>query len=267
MTDPTAAAIKTLISNGGVVDNGRLHIVSLVPPTSHLDKAYDMQDGLYDIAWSEIHENQIVTASGDGSIKLWGDLPIRAWHEHTHEVFSVDWLNLDREFFISSSWDSTVKLWTPSRPHSVQMLYAHSACIHQAIFSAHHPATLATCSFDGTMKIFDLLLTLYWNKYRPFNIAMAGVDKNIKIWDCRMVKMGACMHPTSTAEVGGICERELRGHDEYAVHKVQWNMTWSTKPNPPAPSLLHVHDTHTEFVDEGLLASCSWDCKVNVYQV
>lgn len=32
---------------------------------------YDTQDGLYDVAWSEVHENQLVTASGDGSIKLW----------------------------------------------------------------------------------------------------------------------------------------------------------------------------------------------------
>ena len=32
---------------------------------------YDTQDGLYDVAWSEIHENQLVTASGDGSIRLW----------------------------------------------------------------------------------------------------------------------------------------------------------------------------------------------------
>lgn len=58
-------------ANYGLVGNGRLHIVSLAPPMLQLDKAYDTQDGLYDIAWSEIHENQIVTASGDGSIKLW----------------------------------------------------------------------------------------------------------------------------------------------------------------------------------------------------
>ncbi|KAF8581541.1 WD40 repeat-like protein [Ramaria rubella] len=306
-------------ANYGLVGNGRLHVASLVPPTLQLDKTYDSQDGLYDIAWSEIHENQIVTASGDGSIKLWdvmlNDLPIRAWHEHTREVFSVDWSNIDKEFFISSSWDGTVKLWTPNRPHSVQTLHAHSACIYQALFSPHHPSTLATCSLDGTLKIFDLrapsfpspsnpsggpqpaaqaaltvpasvteILTLDWNKYRPFNIATAGVEKNIKIWDCRMVKMGG------TAEVGGVCEREFRGH-EYAVRKIQWcphrpdliasasyDMTcrvWSTTPNPPAASLLHIHDAHTEFVvgcawslyDEGLLASCSWDCKVNVYRV
>ncbi len=34
-------------------------------------RSYETQDGLYDVAWSEIHENQLVTASGDGSIRLW----------------------------------------------------------------------------------------------------------------------------------------------------------------------------------------------------
>jgi hypothetical protein len=37
---------------------------------NHRDR-FDTQDGLYDVAWSEIHENQLVTGSGDGSIKLW----------------------------------------------------------------------------------------------------------------------------------------------------------------------------------------------------
>lgn len=32
---------------------------------------YDTQDGLFDVAWSEINENQLVTSSGDGSIKMW----------------------------------------------------------------------------------------------------------------------------------------------------------------------------------------------------
>jgi peroxin-7 len=36
-----------------------------------LHHSYETQDALYDIAWSEVHENQLVTASGDGSIKLW----------------------------------------------------------------------------------------------------------------------------------------------------------------------------------------------------
>ena len=43
--------------------------------------SYETQDGLYDAAWSEIHENQLVTASGDGSIKLW-DVMIKVCFSH-----------------------------------------------------------------------------------------------------------------------------------------------------------------------------------------
>ena len=76
-------------ANFGLVGNGRLQIVSLGPlipnitngsnnnipsaplPSLILEKQYPTQDGLYDVAWSEIHENQLVSASGDGSIRLW----------------------------------------------------------------------------------------------------------------------------------------------------------------------------------------------------
>lgn len=48
--------------------------------------SFDTQDGLYDVAWSEVHENQLVTGSGDGSLKLWditlavsSDVPPPQW--------------------------------------------------------------------------------------------------------------------------------------------------------------------------------------------
>lgn len=137
-------------ANYGLIGNGRLHIVELSsePKCLHLSKQsvlirhiiwislkvildrYDTQDALYDVAWSEIHENQLLTASGDGSIKLWDimlnvsvrlgcfhfdlennqDLPICAWNEHSREVFSVDWSNISKNIFASSSWDGRVKL-------------------------------------------------------------------------------------------------------------------------------------------------------------
>ena len=59
-----------------------------------------------------------------------------------------------------------------------------------------------------------------WNKYRPFLLATAGVDKAIKVWDCRMVKLGA--DAAQNPAVGGVCETHLAGH-EYAVRKVQWS--------------------------------------------
>ncbi|KAI6023872.1 hypothetical protein PISMIDRAFT_678868 [Pisolithus microcarpus 441] len=311
-------------ANFGLVGNGRLHTVSLVPGPrgTHgvkVDKFFEAQDALYDVAWSEIHENQLVGSSGDGSIKMWditlNDFPIRSWCEHTREVFSVDWSNIRKDAFLSSSWDGSVKLWTPDRPRSVTTLQAHLSCVYQALFSPHHSDILATCSTDGTIKIFDLrnpayasgpssnaftnpvsaavltipasvteLLSLDWNKYRPFLIASAGVDRLIKSWDCRMVANS----PPSGEAVGGLCEHQVPGH-EYAIRKVQWSphradvlatasydMTcriWTMNPQPGGAHLLNVHDPHTEFVagcgwslfDEGLIASCGWDGRLCVF--
>lgn len=309
-------------ANFGLVGNGRLHLVSLVPgpgglPTIKLDKYFETQDGLYDLAWSEIHENQVVTASGDGSIRLWdvmlNDLALAVWHEHTREVLSVDWSNVKKDTFASASWDGNIKVWTPDRPRSLLTLQAHPSCVYSALFSPHHPDILASCSTDGTMKIFDLrspayasntnsfikplsaaaltvpasggeILSLDWNKYKPFTIACSGVDKTIKVWDCRMIKMGG-----ETGLVGGACESTLLGH-EYAVRKVQWSphhsdllasasydMTcrvWNTIQVAPAPQLVYIHDGHTEFVagcawslyEEGMLASCGWDSRLALYR-
>lgn len=310
-------------ANYGLVGNGRLHLASVISgpgPLSSivLDKFYETQDGLYDIAWSEVHENQLVTASGDGSIKLWdimlNDLPIRAWQEHTREVFCVDWCNIQKDQFISCSWDGTVKLWTPERPRSLTTLQAHHSCVYQALFSPHNPNLLSTCSTDGTVKVFDLrqpsfspaansfttplataaitvpasgteVLALDWNKYREMVLASGGVDKTVRVWDCRMVPP-----VEGGGAVGGVCEAQLMGH-EYAVRKVQWSphrpdiiasagydMTcrvWTTAPPAGRTHLMHIHDPHTEFVvgcawslyDEGLLASCSWDCRLNVFRL
>lgn len=157
--------------------------------------------------------------------------------------------------------------WSPDRPRSITTLQAHTSCVYQALFSPHQPDILATCSTDGTLKILDLrmpayaptsnsftspltaaaltvpasgteILSLDWNKYRPFTLASGGVDKLIKVWDCRMVKLGM---EQQGQQVGGMCESQMAGH-EWAVRKVQWS------PHRP-----------------DLLASASYDMTCRVY--
>lgn len=75
---------------------------------------FDTNDALYDLAWSEINENQLITACGDGSLKLFdlgvNEFPVMNFHEHKRETFSVCWNPVSKDTFISSSWDGTVKL-------------------------------------------------------------------------------------------------------------------------------------------------------------
>ncbi|EPQ30033.1 uncharacterized protein PFL1_02706 [Pseudozyma flocculosa PF-1] len=228
-------------ANYGLVGNGRLHIMGLAGQGLVVEKVFDTQDGLYDLAWSEAHENQLVTASGDGSIKLWdialNDHPIRNWAEHSREVFSVDWNNIKKDIFASSSWDCSVRIWHPERPASLTSITAHTACVYSCAFSPHNPELLATASGDGHLRLFDLrqpvgtpgspaapiatvpvggeVLSLDWNKYRPMTIATGSTDRVVKT----------------------------------------------------------VHDSHTEFVvgiswslfREGLVASTAWDTETHLW--
>lgn len=75
---------------------------------------FDTQDALYDLAWSEEHENQILVAAGDGSIKLFdvgiNEFPVQSWQEHKREAFAVHWNLVSKDTFCSSSWDGTIKV-------------------------------------------------------------------------------------------------------------------------------------------------------------
>lgn len=123
----------------GLVGNGRLYILGLTPKgivaekwyASHISSfsglaqvfvtveansllRFDTQDSLYDLAWSESHQNQVLVAAGDGSIKLFDigldEFPVGSWKEHNREVFAVHWNLVTKDTFCSSSWDGTVKV-------------------------------------------------------------------------------------------------------------------------------------------------------------
>ncbi|KAG6047839.1 hypothetical protein E4U17_007358 [Claviceps sp. LM77 group G4] len=76
--------------------------------------SFDTNDALYDLAWSEINEKQLLVACGDGSVKLFDlgvdTFPVMNFHEHKRETFSVCWSPVTKDSFISSSWDGTVKI-------------------------------------------------------------------------------------------------------------------------------------------------------------
>ncbi|KAL1879368.1 hypothetical protein VTK73DRAFT_7099 [Phialemonium thermophilum] len=146
-------------ANYGIVGNGRLFALGMTPAGIQLEKSFDTNDALYDLAWSEINENQMVVACGDGSIKLFDlgvdNFPVMNFHEHKRETFCVYWNPITKDNFLSSSWDGTVKIWSPTRHASLRTLPIGS-CTYSAAFSPTNPSIISAVSSDSHIRVFDL---------------------------------------------------------------------------------------------------------------
>ena len=98
--------------NFGIIGNGAQIIGDVDPLTGNFIELcrFHTRDGVYDCAWSEGHENVIISACGDGSVKVWDIAngpqanPLRSLHEHTHEVYAASWnLAGGRDTFLTAS--------------------------------------------------------------------------------------------------------------------------------------------------------------------
>ena len=289
----------TVVQNFGIIGNGRVHVLELTPTGVAEGIAFDTSDGLYDVVWSEANENVLATASGDGSVKVWdvsapaATNPVRALHEHTHEVYALAWNTVRKDAFLSASWDDTIKLWSlEGPPASLRTFAEHAYCVYDASWNPRHADLFASASGDHTVRVWDLrepastlaipahtqeVLCLDWSKYDDCILATGAVDSTIKLWDIR--RPGA---PLTT----------LMGHG-YAVRRVQcspfkpgviascsYDMSvrlwdWQRAAQGGGDPCIARHDHHTEFavgIDlsclvEGLMASCGWDEMVYVWQM
>ena len=182
-------------------------------------------------------------------------------------------------------------------------LLAHQGCVYETKFSPHDTWTVASCSADGTMCLWDLRasngqslpvnqirigsgeqLTLDWNKYHSTEIAVAGVDRNIRVYDIRMTADPAIQLKSHTSAVRRI---QWNPHRPDIIASASYDMTikiWNTgrqghfgglRPNGQlidGSLQLTLDSLHKEFVvgldwslfDRGVLATSSWDQTIGV---
>eukprot|EP00941_MAST-03F_sp_MAST-3F-sp1_P000306 g306.t1 len=281
----------------GIVGNGKLYVVDVDSVTSSFApltrtrhsqitrvRSFYTQDGIFDCSWSEVNNNQLITAVGDGTVKLWDlqaldQYPLRSWNEHTAECCGVDWNLVTKSSFLSCSWDHTAKLYDPLRQQSLRSFVGHTHCVYGIEWNPHHSETFATVSGDRYLNIWDVreqhfqrcqqsilaheheVLTVDWHKYKDLTVATGSADHTVKEWDLR----------TAKAPI-----RIMRGHT-FPVRKVKYS------PHDPDLLASTSYDlsvrlwrfgksdvakvNHSEFVCgldfnlfiKGQVATCAWD--------
>lgn len=186
----------------GIVGNGAVTVLAMdgsgiLSPTQE----FVTQDACYDAAFNEGNENQVITAGGDGTLRLWDFMhpqPLYNFAEHTGEVFSVEWSHIDKRRFLSASYDRTVKVWDANSTKSL-FTFNHEFVAYQASWHPTHEQIIASCSGDETFRVWDLrtgndvkcvkahdneILCLDFNKYENY-VATGSTDGSMKVWDLR----------------------------------------------------------------------------------
>ncbi|RHY87798.1 hypothetical protein DYB35_004165 [Aphanomyces astaci] len=229
----------------GIIGNGQTVVMELLPDGSLATmRSFDTQDGVYDVAWSETHPNQLVAACANGHLKLFDvttsdNFPIQSFAEHTNEVSGVNWGLVDRTSFVSASWDHTIKLWHPQHPASMQTLRGHTGPVYNAVWSAVEASHVASCSGDGSVRLWDLktpgrpvcdiaahaheVTALDWNKYNPTQVVSGSVDTSLKVW----VRAYVARSLVVNADLG------LVASCSWDRSVVMWNYTGGPPPSTP----------------------------------
>lgn len=294
-------------ANFGIVGNGRLVVQQEAAPIA----AFTTTAALYDAAWSELLESQVVAACADGSLKLYDiaahtqGRPLMAFVEHEAEVSAVDWNLVAKDTFVSASWDGTLKVWHPERPSSLLTLAGHAsrAKVWEARCAPHHASTVLSASADGTARVWDVsagphangaalvlpcgggeVLSVDWSKYDANLFASASVDGVVRLHDLRQPGVPLAAReghtlaarrvrfsphsPTlllSASYDTSVCLWDVGGHSGSSLGQL------TTGDVPPLQRFSH----HREFAvglewslfEEGVAASCGWDCQFIVWRV
>jgi peroxin-7 len=271
----------------GFVGNGRLSIFSQNSQTGVLEEIqrFNTNNGIFEIEWSEVNENQILTGSGDGFLRLWDithKLPILALQEHIGEIYGVGWNHAATNLVASGGMDKTVKVYDIAKGVALQNLIEHREVVHNVTWHPTLGNILASASTDQTVKLWDIksgrsiktlscqseALSCDFNKYEN-TIAVANSDRSISIFDlrggdiplaefsghqltCRRVAFSP-FFPNILASVG------------YDMNVILWDIKKS--------AIVNVFKHHREFVvgvdfslfDKKKIATTAWDRSLYVF--
>jgi peroxin-7 len=277
----------------GIVGNGKQLVLQLDGMGGmRVLRAFDTQDGLFDVSWNESNEHQLASASGDGSIKLWDmnsrdAFPVASWKEHAQECASVDWNLVGKHTFVTGSWDRTCKLWDPLVARSLRTFAEHSGPVYNAQWNPRVGTQFVSCGGDGTVKVWDVgaprcalsvqahqgeVLAVDWSKYKEFVVVTGATDRTVRVWDLR--RPFTPVHVLSGHEYA-IRRLKCSPTDERVVLSCSYDMTAILWDIVAEDSVLLRCDHHSEFVlgidfnlfRPGQIATCSWDEFVCVFDV
>ncbi|TMW52168.1 hypothetical protein DOY81_002727 [Sarcophaga bullata] len=189
---------------------------------------------------------------------------------------------------LSASWDGSIKLWDCNRQKSVATYMGHSDLIYTAKFSPLVANIFASVGTDGLLNLwnsFDFsgkplmavkaaheteILSLDWSQYDRNALVTGAADGLIRGWDLRNMR-----HHVFELFSGEFAVRRLAfsPHKASILASANYDFTTRIWDFGVSQDAIEIHEHHTEFVcglDWNInaphqLVDCGWDSVVNIF--
>ena len=105
--------------NFGIAGTGAVSILQTGPGPTAIVQQFQTPDNCFDVCFSEANKDQVLSAGGDGTLKLWQigqPQPLAILKGHQAEAQCCEWNHINKRMVLSGSMDTTIRLWDASTP-------------------------------------------------------------------------------------------------------------------------------------------------------
>lgn len=272
----------------GIIGNGKLSIFSFTESEIILKKEYKTNEAIFDISFSEIYKNYIISCQGDGTIKLWdfsnnNNLPLFSIKQHEKEIWNINWSHLIPNLILSCGSDKLLKI-TDVQNGKVLNTFNHNDIIYSCNFHPTLSNVISSSSKDKSCKLFDIksnkeiksfnsnyeILTCDFNKYDNL-IGLGNSNGIIQIYDLRKSDIEVI-----TLNGHNLCVKKIifSPFDSKTLISVSYDMNvnyWNISYSIP----IHIFNHHKEFVygcdfslfNKNLISTTSWDNSLCLFNI